>query len=45
LAHHANLLTNAYSKAAAERNIVAKQPRRLPDHEKFAVSLQWKAMS
>jgi len=40
LAHHADLLTNAYAKIEAERNIAAKQPKRLAAHEKFATSLE-----
>lgn len=40
LAHHADLLTNAYAKTEAERNVAAKQPNRLAAHEKFAVSLE-----
>ncbi len=40
LAHHADLVTNAYAKAEAERNIAAKLPKYLPDHEEFAASLE-----
>ncbi|MDD5201275.1 MAG: hypothetical protein PHC88_15900 [Terrimicrobiaceae bacterium] len=36
---HADLLTNAYARAEAGRNIAAKQPKRLAAHEKFAASL------
>lgn len=34
------LLTNAYAKTEAERNIAAKQPKRIVAHEKFAASLE-----
>jgi predicted nucleic acid-binding protein len=40
LEHHADLLTNAYAKTEAERNIAAKQPMRLAAHEKFALSFE-----
>jgi predicted nucleic acid-binding protein len=40
LQRHAVFLTNAYANAEAERNIAAKQPKRLAAHEKFAVSLE-----
>ncbi len=40
LAHRSDLLTNAYAKAEAVRNIAAKQPKRLTAHEKFAGSLE-----
>src|SRR5438105_2010660 len=40
LQQHADLLTNAYAKAEAERNIAAKQPRLLASHEKFIESLE-----
>jgi predicted nucleic acid-binding protein len=40
LRRHAVFLTNAYAKAEAERNITAKQPKRLAAHEKFAASLE-----
>jgi predicted nucleic acid-binding protein len=37
---HAVLLTNAYAKAEAARNIAVKQPKRIAVHEKFAASLE-----
>ena len=40
LRRHAELLTNAYAKAEAERNIAAKQPKRLAAHEKFVSSME-----
>jgi predicted nucleic acid-binding protein len=40
LQRHAIFLTNAYAKAEAERNIAAKQPKRLAAHEKFVASLE-----
>jgi len=40
LQHHAVFLTNAYAKAEAERNIAAKQPKRLVAHEKFVASME-----
>lgn len=40
LQHHAVFLTNAYAKTEAERNIAAKQPKRIGAHEKFAASLE-----
>ena len=40
LQRHAVLLTNAYAKTEAARNIAAKQPKRLPAHEKFVASLE-----
>ena len=40
LRRHAALLTNAYARAEAERNIAAKQPTRLAAHEKFVTSLE-----
>lgn len=40
LAHHADLLTNAYAMGEARRNIAAKQPKRLAAYEKFALSLE-----
>ena len=41
---HAVLLTNAYAKTEAERNIAAKQPKRLAAHEKFVASLELVAL-
>ncbi len=40
LQRHAVFLTNAYVMAEAERNIAAKQPKRLAVHEKFVASLE-----
>ena len=40
LQDHADLLTNAYAKTEAARNIAAKQPKRLAAHEKFVASLE-----
>lgn len=40
LTHHADLLTNAYAKAEAGRNIAAKQPKRLSEFERFATTLE-----
>ena len=40
LQRHAVLVTNAYAKVEAERNVAAKQPKRLAAHEKFAASLE-----
>jgi predicted nucleic acid-binding protein len=37
---HADLLTNAYAKMAAARNVAAKQPKCLSKHEKFVSSLE-----
>ena len=44
LQRHAVLLTNAYAKAEAERNIAAKQPKRLAAHEKFVAALELVAL-
>lgn len=40
LGRHADLLTNAYAKTEAGRNIAAKLPQRLAAHEEFALSLK-----
>ena len=40
LQRHAVFLTNAYVMVEAERNIAAKQPKRLAAHEKFVASLE-----
>ena len=40
LEQHAVLLTNAYAKTEAERNIAAKAPKRLAPHQAFAEKLQ-----
>jgi predicted nucleic acid-binding protein len=40
LQRHAVFLTNVYAKVEAERNIAAKQPKRLAAHEKFVASLE-----
>ena len=39
LQRHAVLLTNAYAKDEARRNVAAKQPQRLDAHEKFVAAL------
>ncbi len=40
LERHATLITNAYAKAEAERNIAAKAPKRLAAYHEFAEKLQ-----
>jgi len=40
LQEHADLFSNAYALAEAERNIAAKQPKRLAVYQKFAASLK-----
>lgn len=40
LKKHAVLLTNAYAKTEAERNVGAKMPKRLAAHQEFANALE-----
>lgn len=44
LQRHAVLLTNTYAKTEAERNIAAKQPKRLAAYEEFVASLELVAL-
>jgi predicted nucleic acid-binding protein len=40
LTYHADLLTNAYAKAEAKRNITAKLPAQLAQYHQFSQSLE-----